>query len=123
MDTGFAIEILGKKLLEQRKSKAWLADAKCARESEDPELFFPEKSGTALSQSRAAKGICNGREDGEVCPVRDQCLEYALTNNERFGVWGGMSEQERAKERRRRRKIARTRAERRVVVVRRPPSF
>jgi len=51
----------------------------------DPEVFFPEKGGSV----REAKAVCTG------CPVRVQCLEYALAHDERFGVWGGTSERER----------------------------
>jgi WhiB family transcriptional regulator, redox-sensing transcriptional regulator len=51
----------------------------------DPELFFPDKGGS----TRDAKRICRS------CPVRSECLEYALENDERFGVWGGLSERER----------------------------
>lgn len=51
----------------------------------DPELWFPEKGGSV----REAKRICRG------CPVKDECLEYALENDERFGIWGGLSERER----------------------------
>ena len=51
----------------------------------DPEAFFPEKGGS----TRAAKKMCAG------CAVRAFCLEFALENDERFGVWGGMSERER----------------------------
>ena len=51
----------------------------------DPEAFFPEKGGS----NAAAKAICNR------CPVTAKCLEYALANDERFGIWGGMSERER----------------------------
>jgi WhiB family redox-sensing transcriptional regulator len=51
----------------------------------DPELFFPEKGGS----TRDAKATCRG------CPIRAECLEYALDNDERFGVWGGLSERER----------------------------
>jgi|SRR6185437_2113183 len=36
--------------------------------------------------------FCNGTVDGKMCPLRDRCLKFALTNNERFGVWGGTSE-------------------------------
>lgn len=36
--------------------------------------------------------FCNGTIDGVVCPIRDGCLIYALTNNERYGVWGGMTD-------------------------------
>jgi WhiB family transcriptional regulator, redox-sensing transcriptional regulator len=57
----------------------------------DPEAFFPEKGGSF----REAKRICTG------CEVRAECLEYALANDERFGVWGGLSERERHRIRRR----------------------
>lgn len=57
----------------------------------DPDAFFPEKGGS----SREVKRICNGGPDREPCPVLDACLEYALVNDERFGVWGGKSETER----------------------------
>lgn len=62
---------------------AWQADALCAQT--DPEAFFPEKGGS----TRDAKKVCGS------CTVRSQCLEYALSNDERFGIWGGMSERER----------------------------
>lgn len=62
---------------------AWQADALCAQT--DPEAFFPEKGGS----TRDAKKVCGA------CTVREQCLEYALANDERFGIWGGMSERER----------------------------
>ncbi len=67
----------------------WQERALCAQT--DPEAFFPEKGGS----TREAKRICSG------CEVRPQCLEYALANDERFGIWGGMSERERRKQRRR----------------------
>jgi WhiB family redox-sensing transcriptional regulator len=51
----------------------------------DPELFFPEKGGS----TREAKKIC------ESCEVRPECLDAALANAERFGIWGGLSERER----------------------------
>jgi WhiB family redox-sensing transcriptional regulator len=68
---------------------AWQSDALCAQT--DPEAFFPEKGGS----TRDAKKICAS------CEVRAQCLEYALQNDERFGIWGGLSERERRKLRRR----------------------
>lgn len=102
----------------------WKTQAKCMRQQEDPELFFPEKGGAALAQAKAAKAVCNGKDGLPVCPVREQCRETALGDNERFGVWGGMSEQERTKERRRRRaREAEARLQeqrRRRVIVRRP---
>ncbi len=63
----------------------WAADAKCLQA--DPETFFPEKGGS----TREAKRICMQ------CDVRDECLDYALENDERFGIWGGLSERERRK--------------------------
>lgn len=62
---------------------AWQADALCAQT--DPEAFFPEKGGS----TRDAKRVCSQ------CPVREACLEYAMENDERFGIWGGLSERER----------------------------
>jgi len=61
----------------------WQADALCAQT--DPEAFFPEKGGS----TREAKSVCRS------CEVRQECLEYALAHDERFGIWGGMSERER----------------------------
>jgi WhiB family transcriptional regulator, redox-sensing transcriptional regulator len=56
----------------------------------DPELFFPvSASGSSLDQVTQAKAICAG------CPVRRQCLGFALDTRQDHGVWGGMSEQER----------------------------
>lgn len=61
----------------------WTEHAVCAQV--DPELWFPEKGGS----TREAKKICAG------CPVRTQCLDYALAHGERFGIYGGHSERER----------------------------
>jgi WhiB family redox-sensing transcriptional regulator len=63
----------------------WQDRALCAQT--DPERFFPEKGGS----TREAKRICQG------CDVRSECLEYALVHDERFGIWGGLSERERRK--------------------------
>jgi len=70
-------------------AQSWQERALCAET--DPEAFFPEKGGS----TREAKRVCVG------CPVRMQCLEYALDNDERFGIWGGLSERERRRLRRR----------------------
>jgi WhiB family redox-sensing transcriptional regulator len=67
----------------------WQQSALCAQT--DPEAFFPDKGGSVWR----AKRICQG------CEVRTECLEYALDHDERFGVWGGMSERERRKLKRR----------------------
>lgn len=68
---------------------SWQERALCAQT--DPEAFFPEKGGS----TREAKKVCVG------CEVRAECLEYALENDERFGIWGGLSERERRKLKRR----------------------
>ena len=62
---------------------SWQDEALCAQT--DPEAFFPEKGGS----TREAKKVCRG------CEVRAECLEYALEHDERFGIWGGLSERER----------------------------
>ena len=61
----------------------WRDLALCAEA--DPDEWFPEKGGS----SRKAKAICAG------CPSRLPCLEFALENNEGYGIWGGLSEQQR----------------------------
>lgn len=63
----------------------WYDQALCAQT--DPEAFFPEKGGS----TREGKSTC------ERCPVQAECLDYALENDERFGIWGGLSERERRK--------------------------
>ncbi len=67
----------------------WQELALCAQT--DPEAFFPEKGGS----TREAKRVCQS------CEVRQECLEYALGNDERFGIWGGLSERERRRLKRR----------------------
>jgi len=62
---------------------SWQERALCAQT--DPESFFPEKGGS----TREAKKVCTG------CDVKGDCLEYALAHDERFGIWGGLSERER----------------------------
>lgn len=79
-----------------RPVEDWMLDALCAQI--DPELFFPPKS----SSSVPAKRICKGFRGSPPCPVRSECLEYALRHSERWGVWGGMSERERNRLRKKR---------------------
>lgn len=62
---------------------AWQDDALCAQV--DPDAHFPEMGGS----TKTAKAVCAR------CPVTAECLAYALEHNERFGVWGGVSERER----------------------------
>ena len=70
---------------EDMDDLGWQDRALCSQT--DPEAFFPEKGGS----TREAKRICQG------CEVRSDCLEYALAHDERFGIWGGLSERERRK--------------------------
>lgn len=74
----------------------WQDDANCL--GVDPDLFFPERG----ASTREAKEVCRG------CVVREQCLEFALQNGEKFGIWGGLSERERRRIRRQRAQAARS---------------
>ena len=71
-------------------AESWQAFANCL--GVDPDLFFPERG----ASTKEAKQVCQG------CVVREDCLEYALANGEKFGIWGGMSERERRRIRRQR---------------------
>ena len=68
--------------------RRWEDEANCI--GVDPDLFFPERG----ESTREAKEFCLG------CAVRLDCLEYALVNGEKFGIWGGLSERERRRIRR-----------------------
>lgn len=78
-----AISLMDVQEDEQEAELSWQERALCAQT--DPEAFFPEKGGS----TREAKKVCLG------CDVRGDCLEYALAHDERFGIWGGLSERER----------------------------
>jgi WhiB family redox-sensing transcriptional regulator len=73
------------------QDESWRKQALCAQT--DPEAFFPDKGGSPA----AAQAICRR------CPVQGPCLEWALQHDERFGVWGGLTDRQRrrlAKQRR-----------------------
>lgn len=74
----------------QLEQPTWQRYANCM--GVDPDLFFPERG----ASTREAKEVCRG------CVVREDCLEYALANSEKFGIWGGLSERERRRIRRHR---------------------
>ena len=82
-DTGWQVtaDAAGESTAEQ--DLQWQERALCAQT--DPEAFFPEKGGSV----REAKKMC------QLCEVKEPCLEFALNNDERFGIWGGLSERER----------------------------
>jgi hypothetical protein len=75
----------------QLTDEPWIRYARCYVEQIDPDVFFPGQ-GQSLTP---AKRIC------ATCPATKACLNYALRNGERFGVWGGKSEKERKAIRRR----------------------
>ena len=77
--------IMGGETTDEASEMSWQERSLCAQT--DPEAFFPEKGGS----TREAKKVCVG------CEVRQECLEYALEHDERFGIWGGLSERERRK--------------------------
>lgn len=79
--------------------KGWRKDAACA--GSDLELFFPsDDDADAIAR---AKDVC------ESCPVREDCLQFALSTNQTDGVWGGLDANERRRLRRRLRDQARRR--------------
>jgi WhiB family redox-sensing transcriptional regulator len=74
----------------------WRQRAACR--DEDPELFFPVSDiGLGARQADQAKAVCDR------CPVRAQCLEYALDNGLDYGIFGGTTEAERRELRRKER--------------------
>lgn len=91
-----AHEVLAQ-LVAHAEDRSWQRRANCM--GVDPDLFFPERG----ASTREAKEVCRG------CVVREECLEYALANSEKFGIWGGLSERERRRIRRARALAARPR--------------
>jgi WhiB family redox-sensing transcriptional regulator len=71
--------------------REWVDRSACLQSYD--ERFFPSRG----DSNKEAKAICFDQ-----CPVREECLEHALTKPERFGIWGGTSERERQEIRRRR---------------------
>jgi WhiB family redox-sensing transcriptional regulator len=74
----------------------WRDQARCR--GVDPAIFYPSEEDDALAE--VARAIC------EVCPVREVCLEHALTVREKEGVWGGFTARERRRLVRQRRRSA-----------------
>jgi WhiB family redox-sensing transcriptional regulator len=75
---------------DDQNEAQWQDEANCL--GVDPDLFFPERG----ASTREAKEVCRA------CAVRSECLEFALANGEKFGIWGGLSERERRRIRRQR---------------------
>ncbi len=86
----------------------WRSAAACLLA--DPDLFFPISSaGPAERQIARAKRICAG------CPVRQECLEFALSQGQAYGIWGGTTPEDRQRDRRRKRRAAAAAAKRTVA--------
>jgi WhiB family transcriptional regulator, redox-sensing transcriptional regulator len=76
---------------------SWLDTAAC-RGMDAPLFFGPDDETRPEREIREAKAkaVCLR------CPVREQCLDFALGNSVRYGIWGGLNQEERSRERRRR---------------------
>ena len=73
----------------------WRQRALCR--DQDPDIWFPDPTG--IAGHGAARIRARGEEIAvdicEACPVQAECLAWALSNDERYGVWGGKTEKER----------------------------
>jgi WhiB family redox-sensing transcriptional regulator len=78
-------------LLYDLEYEVWRDAAACAKAS-DVDFFAPPEN---LAESNRARALCAS------CPVRDECLAFAIDSNQTEGIWGGMTPQERSKLRRR----------------------
>jgi WhiB family redox-sensing transcriptional regulator len=87
------VSILASALALGSADYTWRTHAVCR--DTDPELFFPVgTTGQALLQIAKAKGVCCE------CPVKSECLDFAIETNQDTGIWGGFSEEERRQMRR-----------------------
>lgn len=90
----YTVSILASSLALGSADYSWRVDAVC--KDTDPELFFPVgTTGQALLQIDRAKQVC------DECPVKIECLDFAIETNQDSGIWGGTSEDERRDIRRR----------------------
>jgi len=69
------------------RAELWTEQALCRTAGRNPNLWFPENR--LHADAKRAKAICN------VCPVREQCLREALSDDDTRGIWGGFDERER----------------------------
>lgn len=65
------------------EEQSWAVRAACR--GMDPGIFFPSTD----EEAEEALEVCR------TCPVREECLEYALEARERYGIWGGTNERQR----------------------------
>ena len=98
-------KIVGHSIWEDKTSSAFDWRAKAACRDKDPELFFPVgNTGAAYQQIEEAKAVCR------TCKVIDACLKCALDTNQDYGVWGGLSEDERRQLKRKAMRLRRSQA-------------
>jgi len=73
----------------EEDDRNWHHRAACR--SEDPDIFFPEEGSSVIRTQleETAKAICRR------CGVMQECLGWALESGQNYGVWGGLSEDER----------------------------
>jgi WhiB family redox-sensing transcriptional regulator len=92
-------------IYERANPSAWLDHAKCR--GLPGNLFYAEYQHNN-SQVQEARSVCRGTHPDHpgVCPVIQECLDYAISNGERYGVWGGCSERERRRIKRQRHRDA-----------------
>ena len=91
-DSGLQALVGGSESLE------WQEDAAC-REYDNVLFFGPDPGESELEKQHRemqAKAVC------KTCPVRESCLEFAVETNQKYGIWGGMTDKERASLKRRR---------------------
>lgn len=77
--------------MESNRGTTWFTRAACR--AADRRLFFElegESPKRRIRRIRAAKAVC------AECPVRRECLSFALSTHERYGIWGGFTSRERA---------------------------
>jgi WhiB family redox-sensing transcriptional regulator len=75
---------------------SWMRSASCR--GTDVDTFYVSRSGASRFTLDEARRLC------EVCPVRGECLDHAISTGEKHGLWGGLSVRQRQAERRRRRR-------------------
>lgn len=83
------VHTLEERLRRDRGEDRWMSRAKC-REIQDPELFYVNPQRQPLIATDVVSFYC------EECPVRNECLAYALRNGENEGIWGGLTAAERS---------------------------
>ena len=75
------------KMYTQDDDGTWISKAKCS--DIDNNVFFPDLGPNYRKSVERAKLIC------EECEVQDECLGSAIKNGEGFGIWGGLTFDER----------------------------